>query len=286
MVEQAFGENAIARLVEAYPEQPVLLKHGLAGHPLFELEALAQLGERMRELDVEYNRGDLPVGVDPSAVEGNGLGIAETIRSIEENGSWLVLKFIEQDPVYRDLLRDTLAEIEPAVLEATGKMLKLEGFIFISSPDAVTPFHFDPEHNILLQIRGSKTFTVFPVGDEEVASADQHETFHMGGHRNLRWNDAFAAKGTALHMTPGDAVYVPVKAPHWVKNGSAPSVSFSITWRSEWSYGESAARGLNHMLRKAGLNPREPRRFPHQNHAKSLAYRAISKARRVLSAER
>ncbi len=283
MVDQAFGDDAIARLIRAYPEQPVLLKHNLSGHPLFELEALARLGECMREKDVEYNRGDLPVGIDPDAVEGNGLGIAETIRSIEQNGSWLVLKFIEQDPVYRDLLHDTLAEIEPSVLEATGRMLKLEGFVFISSPDAVTPFHFDPEHNILLQIRGSKTFTVFPAGDEEVASADQHEGFHMGGHRNLRWKEDFAAKGTALHMDPGDAIYVPVKAPHWVKNGPLPSVSFSITWRSEWSYGESAARGMNHMLRKAGLAPREPGRFPKQNRLKSVAYRAISKARRTIA---
>ena len=31
-------------------------------------------------------------------------------------------------------------------------MMKPQGFIFISSPDAVTPYHFDPEHNILLQL--------------------------------------------------------------------------------------------------------------------------------------
>lgn len=279
--DQVFGEEAIARLVAAYPEQPVVLNHGLAGHPLFELEALAQLGARMREKDVEYNRGDLPIGIAGDAVQGNGLGIAETIRGIEKNGSWLVLKFVEQDPIYERLLRETLAEIAPAVREATGEMLKLEGFIFISSPNAVTPFHFDPEHNILLQIRGSKTFNVFPVGDEDVADGLQHETFHMGGHRNLKWRDEFAHKGTALHMDPGEAVYVPVKAPHFVRNGPAPSVSFSITWRSEWSFNESAARGMNHLLRKAGLSPREPQRYPRQNLAKSVAYRAISKAKRL-----
>ncbi len=283
MVDQVFAPEAIAKLVAAYPEQPVVLTHGLAGHKLFDLEALAQLGSRMREKDVEYNRGDLPVGIAGDAVQSNGLGIAETIRGIEENGSWLVLKFVEQDPIYEALLRETLAEIAPAVRDVTGEMLKLEGFIFISSPNAVTPFHFDPEHNILLQIRGSKTFTVFPAGDEEVADGLQHETFHMGGHRNLRWDDRFARLGTDLHMDPGEAVYVPVKAPHFVRNGPAPSVSFSITWRSEWSFNESAARGMNHLLRKAGLKPREPKRFPEQNLAKSIAYRAISKAKRIAS---
>jgi cytochrome P450 len=32
-------------------------------------------------------------------------------------------------------------------------MCQREGFIFISSPGAVTPFHLDPEHNFLLQIK-------------------------------------------------------------------------------------------------------------------------------------
>lgn len=281
MTVPVFSEAAIETLVAAYPEHPVLLEHHLVGHPLFELEALAQLGTRMREIDVEYNRGDLPVGIAGDAVESNGLGIADTIRGIEKNGSWMVLKFIEQDPIYRQLLHDTLAEIAPAVRDVTGEMLKLEGFIFVSSPNAVTPFHFDPEHNILLQIRGSKTFTVFPADDDGVADGVSHETFHNGGHRNLKWRDDFADKGTPLHMDPGQAVYVPVKAPHYVRNGPAPSVSFSITWRSEWSYHESAARGMNHLLRKAGLNPRSPKRYPQQNLAKSVAYRALSKAKRL-----
>ena len=283
MRDRVFNANAIARLMAAYPEQPVLLTHGLAGHPMLDLEALAQLGGRMRPIDVEYNRGDLPVGVDPASVPANGLGIVDTIRGIEGNGSWLVLKFIEQDPAYRAFLHETLAEIAPAVRDATGEMLKLEGFIFISSPDAVTPFHFDPEHNILLQIRGSKTFTVFPAGDEEIADGVAHETFHRGGHRNLRYDDRFAARGTAIRMDPGEAVYVPVKAPHWVKNGPVPSVSFSITWRSEWSYAESAARGMNRLLRRAGVDPRPPGRFPEGNLAKSVAFRAISKAQRTLA---
>src|SRR5690606_33051449 len=131
------------------------------------------------------------------------------------------------------------------VRPATGEMLKQEAFVFISSPGAVTPFHFDPEHNILLQIRGSKTMTIFPAADEDVVGGAQHEAFHAGGHRNLVWCDEFAAKGEAFHLAPGEAVYVPVKAPHWVKNGPEVSISFSITWRSEWSYREEYARRMN-----------------------------------------
>jgi hypothetical protein len=73
---------------------------------------------------------------------------------------------------------------------------------------------------------------------------------------------------------------VPVKAPHWVKNGPEVSISLSITWRSEWSYREEFARRWNHMVRNAGLTPRSPRRWPYQKHAKSLGYRVIQKGHR------
>jgi quercetin dioxygenase-like cupin family protein len=280
--EAAFPVTSLERLAAAYPERPGKLAHGLCGHPLLELEALISLAQRMRTVDVEYNKADLPVGADPAAIPANGLGIAETIRSIEECGSWMVLKFVEQDPVYRALLEETLAQLEPVVKPITGPMLKMEGFIFISSPGAVTPFHFDPEHNILLQIRGSKTMTVFPAGDETIARGELHEAFHMGGHRNLPWRDEFTPSGTAFVLTPGEAIYVPVKAPHWVKNGPEPSISFSITWRSEWSYREEQAHALNRLLRQTGLNPAPPARFPGQNLVKSVAYRAVAKAERAL----
>ena len=67
---------------------------------------------------------------------------------------------------------------------------------------------------------------------------------------------------------------VPVMAPHFVRNGPASSISLSITWRSDWSFAEADARCWNGLLRKAGLNPREPSRWPHHNRAKALAFRA------------
>jgi quercetin dioxygenase-like cupin family protein len=283
MIEAAFPAQARLNFGDIYPERAATLSHNLEGHPLFDLESLVALAQRIRPEDAEYNKGDLPVGLDPAATPSNGLGIAETVRSIEECGSWMVLKFVEQDPVYRDLLHSVLAELEPLVKPLTGSMLKKEGFIFISSPGAVTPFHFDPEHNILLQLRGRKTMTVFPADDRSIAGGELHEAFHHGGHRNLPWQEEFQSKGRPFELTPGDGIYVPVKAPHWVKNGPEVSISFSITWRSEWSYREEQAHGFNRLLRTVGLDPAPPARFPQKNVVKSVAYRAVDKARRAVA---
>ncbi|MFM9976855.1 MAG: cupin-like domain-containing protein [Sphingomonadaceae bacterium] len=262
-----------------YPETSGTLTHGLVDHPLLQLDALVALAGRLDPATVEYNRGNLPVGVDPAAAIGNGLSIAETIAGIESNGSWMVLKFIERDPAYCALLDAALDALLPIVRPRTGAMLKREGFIFVSSPNSVTPFHFDPEHNILCQIRGTKTMNVFPADDDSIVSGAEHERFHMGGHRNTPWHDAFAAKGTAHALTPGDAIYVPVKAPHWVKNGPETSISLSVTWRSEWSFAEADARGMNAVLRGMGLRPKAPGRWPARNRAKALGYRVVRRMR-------
>jgi quercetin dioxygenase-like cupin family protein len=276
-----FEQADLDRLSALYPGRPGKLSHRLTGHPLLTLEALVELGGRLPAKDVEYNAGDLPYGIEPDAVGKTGLSVQETIRRIEECGSWMVLKHVQQDPAYRDLLEETLSEFAPLIEPATGGMLAKAAYIFVSSPGAVTPFHHDPEHNVLLQIRGSKSMLVVP-DDEKVVPPQKHESYHLGGHRNLEWRDEFADLGETFELQPGDAIHVPLMWPHWVKNGPEPSISFSVTWKNEWVYQEADVRGMNHMLRRIGIDPAPPAQFPKRNPAKVLAYRAIRKARAQL----
>ena len=243
---------------------------------LLRLDALAKLAGRLPESSIEYNRGDLPIGVDGKPGQ-TGLSIADTIRRIAEANSWAVLKNIEQDDRYRVLLHDLLEELRPKIEAKTGEMLTPQGFVFISSPNAVTPYHFDPEHNILMQLRGSKTMTQFPAGDARYAPDEVHEGYHLGGPRELIWKDDLAQGGVEYGIAAGQALFVPVMAPHFVRNGPESSISLSITWRSDWSYAEADARGFNRELRRLGLNPRAPGRWPASNRSKAFAFRAIRK---------
>jgi hypothetical protein len=261
-----------------YPEVPHKLAHALTAHPLLELKALARLAEVLPKSSVEYNFADLPIGVDGKP-EPTGIPIGETIRNIAETGSWAVLKNIEQHAAYAALLDDLLGEIRPEIESRTGKMLLTQGFVFITSPGGVTPYHFDPEHNILLQLRGSKVMTQFPAGDPRYAPDEIHEAYHTGGARELRWRDELAAGGREFALGPGEALFVPVMAPHFVRNGPEPSVSLSITWRSEWSFAEADARAFNAMLRRAGLKPASTRRWPARNRAKAYGWRLLRRLR-------
>jgi hypothetical protein len=272
--EAVFPPLTRANFAASYPEGPHKLRHNLSAHPLLELDALAELGEALPARSVEYNRGDLPIGVDGKP-EGNGLTIGETIRRIESTNSWAVLKNIEQHPAYAALLAELLGELEEYIVRKTGRMMKTQGFVFVSSPDAVTPYHFDPEHNILLQLTGQKAMTVFPAGDALFAPDRVHEGYHTGGARELIWRDELACHGQTFRLAEGEAIYVPVMAPHHVKNGPVPSISLSITWRSEWSFAEADARALNGLLRRWGFDPRPPGRWPARNRGKAVAWRVL-----------
>lgn len=272
-----FSEDTKIDFGACYPEQANVFDHQMASHGLLTLDALADLGAALPEDSVEYNPGNLPVGIAPEDVPDNGMTIADTIRMIENANSWAVLKNIEQVPEYQELLLSLLEEIRPILESKTGKMLRPQGFIFVSSPDAVTPYHFDPEHNILLQLRGEKWMTTFPAGNPRYAPNEVHEGYHTGGPRNLVWREEFEAEGIKHHLTPGKAIFVPVMAPHYVKVGSEHSISLSITWRSDWSFAEADVRAFNSWLRKKGIAPKAPERWPAANRTKASIWRVMRK---------
>jgi hypothetical protein len=269
-----FSQAARDAFAANYPEVPHVLPHALGAHPLLELDALADLAESLPAASIEYNFADLPIGIDGKPAP-TGIPIGETIRTIGSAGSWAAIKNIEQNPAYAALLESLLAELRPAIEAKTGRMMKTQGFIFVTSPGGVTPYHFDPEHNILLQIRGSKVMTQFPAGDAAYAPDEVHEAYHTGGGRELTWRDDLMPGGREFPLGQGQALFVPVMAPHFVQNGPEPSVSLSITWRSEWSFAEADARAFNSVLRRIGLRPASPGRWPRRNLSKAFAWRLL-----------
>ena len=70
-----FPTETLGRMAALYPLHAGLLHHHLPDHPLLSLEALAQLGEGLPASEVEYNPGNVPIGIRPEDVPSNGLSI-------------------------------------------------------------------------------------------------------------------------------------------------------------------------------------------------------------------
>ncbi|HEX4383731.1 MAG TPA: hypothetical protein VH083_12300 [Myxococcales bacterium] len=266
-----------------FDRKPFHVAHGLGSHKLFALPRLMELARSLPEAFVEYNGGNLPVGVTAAQTPRNGLSPEETVRRIAENGSWMVLKRVEQSPEYGELLDACLDDVAAQAGRTLPRMLKREGFIFLSSPNAVTPFHLDPEHNFLLQVRGTKTVNMWDRDDRFVLPDKELETFYSAFvHRNLPWRDVFQTTAWQVGLKPGQGLHFPVAVPHWVKNGPEVSISFSITFRSQSSESRELIYRANARLRKLGLSPKPPGQSLLLDQTKRTAFAALAELKKRL----
>ncbi len=267
---------------ERFNRRPFLVGHHLADHPLFALPRLVELAGRLPESQVEYNSGNLPVAQDPTRTPRNGLSIEATIERIEHCQSWLVLKHVELDPEYGDLLDSCLAEIRQVSDSVSPGMKQKAGFLFVSSPNSVTPYHIDPENNFLLQIRGRKTVHMFPQGDREILSEESLEAFFSGAHRNLPFEPWYDERRETFGLSPGDGLHFPVAAPHWVQNGPEVSISFSVTFQTKDSADRRSLHRLNRQLRRLGLRPRGVGVSPASDRAKLALIEGVRRTKALL----
>ena len=130
-----FTPEARRTFAAHYPEVPHKLRaRGSAGIRCSNSMHWPRWPRRCPPTSIEYNKADLPIGVDGKP-EPTGVPIGETIRRIEQSGSWAVLKNVEQVPAYAALLAELLAELRPEIEPRTGAMLKTQAFMFITSPN-------------------------------------------------------------------------------------------------------------------------------------------------------
>lgn len=265
-----------------FNRKPFFLDHDLVGHPLFELERLVQLAHSLPPAHTEFNVGNLPVNQQLAAPDANGLSVEETIRRIEEDGSYLIIKWAEEDPEYRALLDELMDQIQALSEPLAPGMYKRACFIFLSSPHAVAPFHVDHEYNFLLQVRGTKTVHMWDPNDRFLVSDRQLEEHYTDfKFRYLPHKEEFDVTAWKCELTPGKGLHFPVVAPHYVRNGDRACLSFSITFRSEHSLRRELIYQTNARMRRLGLKPAEYGTNPMEDAAKLAAARTVRAARRL-----
>ena len=263
-----------------FDQKPFRISHRLADHPLFALARLVELSRSLPAASVEYNAGRIPINMDPNQTPRTGLGIEETIRRIEEHNSWMVLKFVEQDAAYGALLAECLEDVHVYSEPLRPGMCMPQGFIFISSAHAVTPYHMDPEHNFLLQVRGDKLMAVFNGRDRDLVGEEALERFYRGASRNMPFKDEYEAKALRFDLRSGEGLHVPVTYPHYVKVGTSYSISFSITFRTPDLDRRALLYALNGGIRSQGYAPRPIGQSVLRDFAKHQAARALRRVSR------
>ena len=258
---------------KSFLKTPFPLKHTLADHPAFTLPRLIELAKSQPRDSIEYNSGKVAVGVKPEDVPKLDMSVVDVIKSIEKANAWMVIKFVENDPEYRALLEAFVREANEAAGRKPSDYSDLQGFIFVSSAKATTPFHVDYEENILIQIKGDKFVRTFDNSDYGLVSEEALE-ISPSKHRNQIYVEDHEARATLHTLKPGDAVHMPYTIPHWVSTGNSYSISMAMTWKTPEVVRLNKIRLMNGTLRRYGMAQRPPGVSPTMDAAKVFIHDA------------
>ena len=242
--------------------------HNYHLHPLLQLSRLEELAKSL--MATKQCRFIKPGTTASSSFDhdessSDGRTISDVFCRIDEKDSWVALYNIQTDPVYREFLWDVMKSAGHLV-DHQEKIFGVTGFVFISAPPSVTPFHIDRENNFWMNIRGRKTISLWDREDREVVSAPDVENFIV--YRSLdevKLEDEMRAKSQDFECGPGDGVYFPATTPHmthsdtsWVQPGNGVAVSIGIDFYTDVTRRNAHVYNVNRLLRKLGANPRPP----------------------------
>jgi len=265
----------LAALHRVWPAQPESfstqrmcpLRHNIGEHPLFQLPALRELANEL--VLTGQCRFQRPGATQGSAFEHDprhpqGLSIEEVFARIEEPGSWLALYNIETVPRYQAALNRIVDDLRPVIEAEQPGIFLVTGFMFLSAPPSVTPFHIDRENNFWLQLHGRKTMSVWDSRDRAIVPAAAVEDFIAGGTQSP-FQESFRARSSEFNTGPGDGVYFPATSPHmtrtdnsWVKPGDGVSVSLGINFYTSVTRRTAQVHQFNRIMRRMGMSPAYP----------------------------
>lgn len=268
--------------------EPFRLTHKLANHPALELENLAEVILQHPKEKVMFSKGlDLTANFDRALVEDRKkFDLKEIVETIRTSNSYIALRNPELHPSFKELFADVVHDVETIMKEnKTGdKAILPMLWLFIASPGAVTPFHFDRYSNYIMQIRGSKELAVFPpVLEELVSSADAEAYLDWGGHAP-EWKEELDHHAHKFNFNVGEAVHIPYTSGHYVKNGLDDiSITLSVFYHSNETLKWSRAMRLNNRLRNKGFNPRPVRQSAALDQFKATVFPYANKFSSTLS---
>lgn len=242
------------------PSRPQPLRHGLAGHPLLQTEPLVELGKRFRGTrrwfafnndagaDADFDRANTLFPCDRSFVD--------AIRSISDAKAWVLLRHIQADPVYRELVDTVLDSIRPGIERRDPGMFYRAGWIFAASPHTVTPFHIDRDHVVLLQIRGSKAIYVWDSDDAFVVSDRARDCFHARHDLKLvQWREEFRQRAHLFQLQPGTGVYIPQASAHMVETSTDASITISFSYGTHATRRSAMLHVVRDLFHRLGVTP-------------------------------
>jgi hypothetical protein len=258
-------------LSSSFERHPIAVEHDLADHPLFQIDALLDAGDRLPSSMIECNAGDVKISLPEGRAAGQGLTHREIFDLMPDEKVWLGLKKLDLLPDYRDAIEPLLSSVRHSIASCYPGMYNLECYVFISSPGTIVPYHMDTEHNFLLQICGDKSMHMLDRDDPTVLSDEDIERYYTNTTRRMVIDAAMRMQSKVWHLQPGEGMHVPVNFPHFVETGNSISISLSTTFDTPRQQARARVYKVNHYLRRMGSSPIKYGISPIRDRLKSAA---------------
>jgi hypothetical protein len=279
------GDAASEQLFcSGFDRDPFGFAHQLHRSPSFSYDALLDLAERVSHKSNRwyFDEGD----TRPEkgwTVRNTSRTLVESLKGIADNHALIMLKRVQEEPEYQDILRVLEAELSRLTgIDMASRYRDGLMTILISSPKRVTPYHIDGEANLLMQMSGTKSVYIFDGNNREVLPSSELEKFWSGDIHAPVYREHLQDRAWRFELAPGLGVSNPVIFPHWVQNGPEVSVSLSVNFKRCVDNAADAYR-VNRQLRKIGLHPTEPGTAKFVDHTKGVVYRAARRVKRGLA---
>jgi hypothetical protein len=245
---------------DAYDRVPFGFSHELHRLDVFAPDSLRALAAEAGNHDHFVASSAPKADTDFYAVEHGRFTPATALADLESGRHRILIKRPEAfDVRFRRLLEATYAQVaerRPALRDA--KLFRIESTVLISSAEAITPFHFDPESTFFFQIEGDKIYHLYT---PDCVTEPELERFYKKNVVNIGQLDLglrAAAREYVFPLVGGKGLHQPHHAPHWVETRGTRSVSYVISFETQAARSLGLTRAFNHYLRKTGRNPQAP----------------------------
>jgi len=264
-----------------FNKNPFQFSHNLHGNPLFELPRLQTLANRILDEHREtkgvlWQNHNAPVDAKwsdvPKKMQMDKLG--EAIANLDKSGSWVLLYSVQSDPEYNEVLNQIINEVEDMVGAFKKDISIQDAYIFLASPQSVTPYHIDHETTFLFQIHGNRTANIW---DRSIVPENELENYYMGYLSAAKYKEENLAKAHTYALNAGTGVHHPSCAPHAFKNGNSYSVALGVHFCLNPLDVTSRIYQVNGLLRRVGMKPTPPGKSQWRDNAKIRSLGVFSK---------
>ncbi len=246
-----------AETTASWAKAPLRLSHRLSQHPLYSLDALAELIEgyprqhyALVEMGPQGSNRRLWREGDIGALSG-----AEVIEAIKRGRMWLNLRNVSGvDRRYKDVLDQIFGEVRTNV-PGYDTYDRTCG-ILISSPNAQVYYHMDLPGQSLWQLHGKKRVYLYPTTAPYLTGEQLERIALYEVEVDIPYDASYDKAATVFEIGPGEMLHWPLNAPHRVENLDCLNVSMTTEYWTESIRRSQIINMANGILRdKIGVPP-------------------------------